>query len=135
MLTSVLVLDPALVDLTAVARDLCEGDGNTEYVRACADLIIGATTLPQDARNDLIAFLGAPAQDPNGPLTSEQRRALFAAFEEVFGTREQGPRLSFTSLVLGTSPAVTRSWSEYKPGRLTYGEASKLLDWLDVMNQ
>lgn len=72
--------------------------------------------------------------DPNGPLTDDQRRALFGAFGEVFGHTDQAQRLAFTRMVLGKHADAVVSWSKNKTGRLTYGEASKVLDALDVLN-
>lgn len=70
-------------------------------------------------------------QDSTLPLTSDQRRALFASFRDVFGEdARQGARYVFTRLVLGYDPTVAVSWSEWKNGRLNRGEASKVLSSL-----
>lgn len=79
-----------------------------------------------------------PAQhrtDTFGPLTEEQRRALFASFGEVFGDAAQPQRIAFTAMVLGKDPRTEAiSWSQNKPGALTADEASKVLDALDALS-
>lgn len=72
--------------------------------------------------------------DPNGPLTDDQRNALFAAFSDVFGGNDQEQRLAFTRLVLNKPGTAQVSWSRHKAGRLTAGEASKVLDALNLLN-
>lgn len=73
--------------------------------------------------------------DENSPLTDDQRSALFATFGEVFADSDQDKRLAFTGMVLNKDPrAVAISWSRHKPGALTYGEASQVLDALNVLN-
>lgn len=69
--------------------------------------------------------------NPNGPMTQEQRGALFASFGEVFGHTDRPARLAFTGMVLGKNPERL-SWSNH--GGITYGEASKVLDALDLLN-
>lgn len=72
--------------------------------------------------------------DPDGPLTDDQRRALFASFGAVFGQREADTRYAFTRMVLGKSANEYVSWSSHKYGTLTYAEASKVLDALNVLD-
>lgn len=75
----------------------------------------------------------APKADPNGPLTADQRRALFALFDEVFTSRRNGARYIFTNTVLGNDPNTIVSWSEWKQGSLTFNQASKVLDALTAL--
>lgn len=72
--------------------------------------------------------------DPRGPLTAEQRRALFANFTEVFGHSEPETRYAFTRMVLGLVPSATVSWSDHKEGTITASMASMVLDALDALN-
>lgn len=71
--------------------------------------------------------------DPN-PITSDQRRALFAAFSEAFGRDvERHDRHLFTTAVLGHG--VNPSWaSPDAGGELTYNQAARLLTVLTVIN-
>lgn len=118
-------------------RLLCDGSlrHNPEYVRGVAELIIDMTPgASQDVwKESLMAYLdGQPVPDhnPNGPMTQEQRGALFAAFGEVFGHSDAVTRHAFTGMVLGRNDRC--SWAGN--GGITYGEASKVLDALDVLN-
>ena len=125
------------VDFDAVekARDLCVGRGETEYVRAMADLIIALSPDLRPADADVtVDFLGAPDIDPNGPLTAEQRAALFAGFTDVFGSSDREQRLAFSRLVLNKTSADPVSWATWRPGTLTFAEASKVLDALNLLN-
>lgn len=73
-------------------------------------------------------FIDQKRIDPNGPLTDEQRRALFGGFRDA-GLDESGPaRYRFTRAVLGKDANATVSWSTHKAGTITAGEASRLLD-------
>lgn len=73
--------------------------------------------------------------DPNGPLTAEQRNALFATFGEVFADTNDEARYAFTRLVLGLDPDAPVSWSSAATPRcITAGEASKVLDALNLLN-
>lgn len=126
-------------DLVVAARDLCadSGDTNPEYVRACAELIRDVT--PGLGGVDgvievLTDFLGAPLIDPNAPMTDEQRSALFAAMRDVFGDYSDAQRYAVTRLALGRASFDVVSWSRYGAGRLTAGEASKVLDYLGALN-
>ena len=136
-------LIPLDADLLLAARELCadSGDTNPEYVRACAELIRDVTpglVGVDGVKEVLIDFLGAPSVDPNGPMTDEQRSALFAGFRDVFGddySDEQ--RYAFTRLALGFDPAddfTHVSWARRGKGALTAGEASKVLNTLRVLN-
>lgn len=124
------LLDPVMI---RAARDLCADSGKTnpEYVRGIAELIIDTSVgLTSDEHKDaLIAWLGSPLVDPTtAPLTNDQRRAMFASYNEVFG--ETANRYAFTRLVLGKSKSAAVSWSAYKPGTLTMAEASQVLNAL-----
>lgn len=126
-------------NLIVAARDLCadSGDTNPEYVRACAELIRDVT--PGLGGVDgvievLTDFLGAPLVDPNGPMTDDQRRALFAAMRDVFGDYTDEQRYAVTRLALGRASFDVVSWSRYGAGRLTAGEASRVLDYLQALN-
>lgn len=71
--------------------------------------------------------------DPNGPLTDDQRRALFGGLRDA-GLGEDGPsRYRFTRAVLGKDASAAVSWSVHKAGTITAGEASRLLDVLDAI--
>lgn len=74
-----------------------------------------------------------PAYDPNAPLTDDQRRALFATWGNVFGGDSQEARILFSRMVLGYGDRIPVSWSRTKPGALTAGEASKVLDALSML--
>lgn len=65
--------------------------------------------------------------DTSGPITEDQRRALFAGFRELFGA-DDGARYRFTRKALGKRNGEVVSWSADKPGALTQDEASRLLD-------
>jgi hypothetical protein len=90
---------------------------------------------PDEDKDDLIYFLGAPLVDPNGPLTDDQRKALFAGVREAFGDIDAEERYAFTRKVLGKQPGWDVSWAEGKPGCITYAEASRLLDVLDAVKE
>lgn len=133
---NLVVVDP---NLLAAARDLCAdaGDDNPEYVRGCAELIIEVSVgLSQDdAKAGLIQFLGAPTVNLNDPLTDDQRRAMFAAYSEVFGrTTKSDQRKAFTRLALGLASDDDVSWSRHSPGSLTVAEASRVLAVLDTLS-
>lgn len=69
----------------------------------------------------------AVAADTSGPLTGEQRKALFVNFRELFGADDDA-RYRFTRKALGKRNGEVVSWSADKPGALTQDEASRLLD-------
>lgn len=123
-------------DLLAAARDLCADRGkDSEYVDGIAELLIAVTPGLQNVHlNILTAFLGAPSIDPNGPMTDDQRRALFAAMRDVFGDYTDEQRYAVTRLALGRASFDVVSWSRYGAGRLTAGEASRVLDYLQALN-
>lgn len=79
-----------------------------------------------------------PAQDwePAEPLRKDQRRALFAAFNAVFGTQDCDKRHLFTRMILGKDVDAPTTWSEGGPWSsdkgLTADEGSRLLDVLDA---
>lgn len=121
------------VNVLVAARDLCADAGNTEYVRGIAELIIDLTVgLDQDKHKDaLIKFLGAPLVDPNGPLTADQRKSLFASWSVNFtaeASREN--RHAFTKAVLGDD--VNPSWRDV--GGITAGQADRLLRAMEVVS-
>jgi hypothetical protein len=124
--------------LLLAAHDLCDGEPlDSEYVRGIAEVIIETSIgINHDEHKDMIirVITGTVQTDPNGPLTAEQRAALFAGFSDVFGTAGNEQRYAFTRMVLGKSAHESVSWSTHKPGRLTYGEASKVLDALNLLN-
>lgn len=60
-------------------------------------------------------------------VTDEQRKALFASYNKVFGSARNGARYIFTNLILGNEPSTQVSWSTWKPGALTMLEAAFLL--------
>lgn len=72
--------------------------------------------------------------DTSGPLTDEQRRALFAAFREAFDGADDTDRYTFTRKILGKPAAAVVSWSDAKRGTITADEASRLLDVLAAVN-
>lgn len=76
-----------------------------------------------------------PPVDPNGPLTDDQRKALFSGVREAFGDIDSGERYAFTRKVLGKKPGHDVSWAHGKPGTITAGEASRLLDVLDAVKE
>lgn len=128
------------------APDLADGDMGTEFAyhiyctvgeapRLVATDVYAKFTVegpvsdfawPQ--RNDDGDYVEAPK-----PLTEDQRRALFAAFGDVFRDSEQETRLSFTRLVLGKSEDEPVSWSTTKPGALSTVEAGQVLDALSFL--
>lgn len=78
-------------------------------------------------------YVVVPA-DTSGPLTDEQRRALFAAFREAFDGADDTDRYTFTRKILGKPAAAVVSWSDAKRGTITANEASRLLDVLAAVN-
>lgn len=68
-----------------------------------------------------------PFVDNSGTLSDEQRIALFAAWNKVFGSSANGARYIFTNLVLGNDENTQVSWSTWKPGALTRLQAEYLL--------
>lgn len=77
-----------------------------------------------------------PPIDPDGPLTDDQRKALFAGFRETFGyDADAGDRYAFTRKILGKPGGHDVSWAADKPGTITYAEASRLLDVLDAVKE
>lgn len=82
---------------------------------------------------DLSREVAALRIDANGPLTADQRRALFAAMRDAGIEDSNANRYKITRAILGKSTGEPVSWSDHKPGWITYGEASRLLDVLKVM--
>jgi hypothetical protein len=121
--------------LTA-ARNLCAGSlaHNPEYVRGVAEVLIDLSygASQNEWKDALMRWLdGQTLVDPNAPLSDDQRRALFAAFRDVFpNSTGEHARYVFTRVVLGKEAGTTVSWSSHKPGALTHGEASRVLDAL-----
>lgn len=72
--------------------------------------------------------------DRSGPITDEQRAALFAAMRDVFGDYSSAQRYAVTRLTLGLPPDATVSWSRYDGACLTHDEASRVLDTLALLN-
>ncbi len=72
--------------------------------------------------------------DASGPLTVDQRRALFASFHEVFTSRRNGARYVFTNMVLGNDPNTGVSWSEYSHNAITRHQASQVLGALAALS-
>ncbi len=68
------------------------------------------------------------------PMSDDQRFALFGVFGNVFTDSEQEKRYAFTRLVLGKSIDEPVSWSRYKAGALTAGEANVLLNALNTLD-
>lgn len=71
---------------------------------------------------------------PNGRLQDDQRAALFATFNEVFGHTGDEARYAFTRMALGKPADAVVSWARYGEGAITVAEASKVLDALSLLN-
>lgn len=121
----------------AAARDLCAGLGDCYplYVRGCAELcnrvLVGTSDVAVgEFKRSLIDYLGAPRHDPNGPLTDEQRSAIFASLRDAFGQiPDVEKRRAFISGATGR-PLGEASLASKSPHTITYGEASRVLDLL-----
>lgn len=99
-----------------------------------------ASTMDEPARTrimDTVAEIWPTIEiDPNGPLTDDQRKALFAGFRDAFGyDADAEDRYLFTRKVLGKPGGHDVSWAADKPGTITYAEASRLLDVLDAVKE
>lgn len=98
---------------------------NTFYITAQAGstIVVDGNVFPADS---LEAYDTPEAE----PMTSEQRKAMFALWDEAFGqARNQHDRHIFTTAVLGTG--VDPSWAS--DGELTTNDAKRLLSVLGVV--
>lgn len=96
------------------------------YMTNAADDAIAAASRAHGYERDLGAIEEAiDLQTSTRPLREDQRRALFAAFTDVFGRSKDQARYVFTRMVLGKTGTV--SWSSNKYGTITVAEASKVL--------
>lgn len=103
------------------------------------DIII--TVIAEGDFDDLTDVYVAPVaaafddwEDPIDPITADQRRALFATFTDVFGQSGSEQRHAFTRMALCRPVDDVVSWSSARHGSLTFAEASKVLDALNLLN-
>lgn len=80
-------------------------------------------------------YLPDASIDTSGPLTDDQRKALFAGFRDAFGPIDAEYRYRFTRKVLGKPDGHYVSWAADKPGTITAAEADRLLDVLDAVKE
>lgn len=74
-----------------------------------------------------------PVPFGSGPLTADQRRALFAGCRNVFGDILNQDRYALTRAVLDLPADAPVSWSSVDDHAITYKQASHLLNVLSVM--
>jgi hypothetical protein len=94
--------------------------------------IVAALDDVQVKAQDAVASLTAP-------MTHDQRKALFAAFTDVFGQETKNARKVFTRLALGRPSDAPVSWAQFGDrngqGALTAREASIVLDALTALDE
>lgn len=114
---------PAAINHLSLARQYIGADGR-----------LPAAGKVQAALGDLMDALAAlDSPDPNGPMTDEQRRALFAAWRDADLSERQVDRHDFTRTVLDTTGKV--SWARSGSGALTAGQADRLLEVLRMLKR
>jgi hypothetical protein len=110
----------------------------TNQVEAALDALTSNPAVSDDALIEALADLSDRvsnvARSLSARMTHDQRRAMFAAFTDVFGSETKEARKVFTRLVLGKPADAPVSWADNGDrngqGALTQREASRVLDAL-----
>lgn len=117
----------------------------TSTLTAVDDALDALATDPSVSDDDLVAAFADIAsrihqsvRDLTAPMTHDQRRAMFAAFTDVFGASPKAARKVFTRLALGKPADAPVSWADggdsNGQGALTQREASRVLDALSNLH-
>lgn len=107
-------------------------------------LLDALSTNPAISDEDLVSIFAdvseraaKAARHIGAPMTHDQRRAMFASFNNVFGSDLKAGRKVFTRIVLGKPADAPVSWADCGDrngqGALTQREASKVLDALSAL--
>lgn len=114
---------------------------NIDPVEAFLNDLVANPDLTDDvivtALSDISDRIAVTVRSLTAPMTHDQRKAMFAAFANIFGSTPKEARKVFTRLVLGKAADAPVSWAEYGDrngqGALTVREASRVLDALAAL--
>lgn len=95
-------------------------------MRLTLDITLDGESLP------VLSWEDGPVECEPERIRDDQRRALFAAFGQVFGVPYRDARVMFTRMILGKDVDAPVSWSCWNKAAITADEASRLLDVLDA---